>query len=159
MSGFENTPITKVISFAALSLGLFLGQSHSITFDYTEIFSGHVSRLITSQLAFENMAQTIVGLMLLYSFRTIERQMGVKKFGAYVLFSYTISILLQLAVAVLVVSNFDVNFVPIPGPYFLIFSLLAIYYGTYRTCHQISDHLEYAFLFYLMRIIALWSQQ
>ena len=88
---------------------------------------GEVWRLFTSQIIFRNKAQAIVGLILLYSCRQFERQMGVKKFGAFLIFSLLISVLTMTAFIV-VCLTVGVHFVPSSGPFFLIFALMAFYY-------------------------------
>lgn len=88
---------------------------------------GELWRLASSQIIFRNKAQAIVGLILLYTCRQFERQMGSRKFGAFLLFSLTTSILSLLGLIV-IFASVGYNLVPSSGPYFLIFSLVAFYY-------------------------------
>jgi len=74
------------------------------------------------------MAQTIVGLLILYACRLFERQLGVRKFGAFFCFSLFVSIAFQVCLAV-ISDGLGVHFVPASGPYFLIFALLFLYYA------------------------------
>lgn len=90
--------------------------------------NGEFWRLVTSQIVFRSKAQAVVGLILLYTCRQFERQMGSRKFGAFLVFSLVASLLSLLGVIV-VAASLGVNLVPSSGPYFLIFALVALYYG------------------------------
>src|ERR1700740_885090 len=98
--------------------------------DLERLMHGEVWRLITSQLIYRNKAQAIVGLILLYSTRQFERQMGVKKFGAFMIFSLLISSLTMMAFIVICLT-IGIHFVPSSGPFFLIYALMAFYYCKY----------------------------
>mmetsp|Transcript_7250 Transcript_7250/g.7334 ORF Transcript_7250/g.7334 Transcript_7250/m.7334 type:complete len:288 (+) Transcript_7250:368-1231(+) len=126
--GYENTPITQIISALILILGWLFGSSKFITLELFKLGELQLWRIITSQLIFENLAQTAVGLMLLYSFRQFERQMGSKKFAFFVFISSIITQFNVISVEIFALSM-DFDFVPASGPYFLIFSLLAIFYS------------------------------
>ncbi len=128
--------------------------------DVERVLQGEVWRLATSQIIFRNKAQAIVGLILLYTCRQFERQMGSRKFGAFLLFSLTTSILSLLGLIV-IFASVGYNLVPSSGPYFLIFSLVAFYYckclfitQDYQCVKHLlcSSHTETA----LVTILALW---
>lgn len=71
----------------------------------------------------------MVGLIVLYSLRGFERQMGSKKFGAYLIYSLLSSTVLSiLFVLILNVMMGWLSFVPSSGPFFLIYSLMIFYY-------------------------------
>lgn len=84
-------------------------------------------RIATSFLVFQNGAQTIVGLILLYTCRQFERQMGSKKFGAFLVISLVISTLLSIALAV-VAASIGFYLVPSSGPFPLVFALMTYYF-------------------------------
>jgi membrane associated rhomboid family serine protease len=95
---------------------------------------GQLWRVVTSFLVFQNSAQIIVGLILLYTCRQFERQMGSKKFGAFLVFSVFVSTLIGLAI---IVAAWSVGFylVPSPGPFPLIFALMTYYFCKYLYFH------------------------
>lgn len=126
-AGFENAPITQVLSGFALLLGWFHGSSKTSSLDLFKLGEGELWRLIASQLVFENTAETVVGVILLYCFRQFERQMGTRKFGFFVFLSYVISLFNLITVEILLLSV-DAVYIPASGPYFLIFSMLAIFH-------------------------------
>ncbi len=100
------------------------------SFNFSDLFHvlhGEVWRLITSFFVFQNSAQTIVGLILLYTCRQFERQMGSKKFGAFLIFSSVVSTLLCIAMIV-VASSIGFYLVPSSGPFALIFALMINYF-------------------------------
>ena len=128
--GYENTPIIQIISGITLLLGWFFGKANIAELDFYAIGQGNIWRLLFSQLIFENTAETVVGLMLLYIFRQFERQMGTRKFAFFVFLSMTISLFNVISFQILA-QSVDILFIPASGPYFLIFSMLAIYYCKY----------------------------
>jgi membrane associated rhomboid family serine protease len=95
--------------------------------DLFHLLHGEVWRLVTSFFVFQNSAQTIVGLILLYTCRQFERQMGSKKFGAFLIFSSVISTLICIAMIV-VASSIGFYLVPSSGPFALIFALMTNYF-------------------------------
>ena len=128
--GYENTPIIQIISGITLLLGWFFGKANIAELDLYAIGQGNIWRLLFSQLIFENTAETVVGLMLLYIFIQFERQMGTRKFAFFVFLSMTISLFNVISFQILA-QSVDILFIPASGPYFLIFSMLAIYYCKY----------------------------
>lgn len=125
--GYENTPITQILSALILILGWLFGSSKFIALELFRLGDGQLWRIISSQLIFENLAQTAVGLMLLYSFRQFERQMGSRKFAFFAFLSFVTTVFNLISVEIFALSM-DFDFIPATGPYFLIFSLLAIFY-------------------------------
>jgi membrane associated rhomboid family serine protease len=127
--GYEHAPISQILSLSVLVLGLLFGspddRSNSI------LASGsNILRFLGKQLVFENMAQTIVGVMLLYTFRQFERQMGSRKFGVFVLMSAVSTVICEVIFAGLM-GGAGIRFVPASGPYSIIFSLLVMFYCEY----------------------------
>ena len=97
--------------------------------DLHRLMRGEIWRLITTHFVFRNPAQLMVGLIVLYSLRGFERQMGSKKFGAYLIYSLLSSTVLSvLFILILNVLIGWLSFVPSSGPFFLIYSLMIFYY-------------------------------
>lgn len=138
--GFESAPITQLLTISVLVSGLvFGGASEWIGLDIFSIGSGQLWRLVTGQLIFENMAQTAVGAMLLYTFRQFERQMGSKKFGGFVVITLLLSTVALMTVAVLAAS-IEAVFIPASGPFALIFAALALFYNRIPKMHASEYH-------------------
>ncbi len=108
--------------------------------DIQQVLNGEIWRLASSQIVFRNKAQAIVGLILLYSCRQFERQMGSRKFGAFLAFSCATSLLALLALIV-VAASIGYNLIPSPGPFFLIYSLVAFYYCKPSYCMRLLPEL------------------
>ncbi|KAI9476478.1 MAG: hypothetical protein EXX96DRAFT_577313 [Benjaminiella poitrasii] len=137
--GFYNVPVTKfmVILLSSCSiLASILNIKQYFHLQITPHISEHhqVWRLITSHLAFGNSSDVFFGLVLLYTFRVIERQYGCAKYSAFIFISVLISSLLELG-ALMIGAQFGLKNIP-GGPYALIFSILYQYYRiipiTYR---------------------------
>lgn len=128
MLGYESAPVTQLMSLLILSMSIFLRKFHEDwAFDLEAVSKGNLHRLVTSQLVFTSVAQTMVGLSLLYVCRQFERQLGSRKFGAFTFLSFTLSALLAVAMASFT-KAMDYDYSPSSGPYTLIFSLLVLYY-------------------------------
>lgn len=91
------------------------------------LYGGEVHRVFLSPLVFADMGQTLYGLMLLYALRNLERQMGFKKFGGFVMMTYVGSIVLNLAIALLLSSSALADVLQ-PGPFYLAYSMLFLYF-------------------------------
>ena len=125
--GYENAPVTQLISVFTILLGWFHGSSKILSLDLFKLGEGQMWRLLSSQIIFESTAEAVVGLMLLYTFRQFERQMGTRKFGFFVFLSLLIS-LFNLVTFQILLQSLDIHFVPASVPYFLIYAMLAIFY-------------------------------
>lgn len=88
---------------------------------------GELWRFIFGHLAFANMSQTVVGLILIYTYRSFERQMGSRKYGAFLFLSWAFSTLVYLALMGIFAAT-GVSFSPSSGPFFFIFAQLAFFY-------------------------------
>ena len=148
----ENAPITLILTIFTIFLTLIYGSSELISLgkilllsnptkllltnsineiDIRSLYKYEVWRLFTSQCIFSNMAQTFIGMLLMYICRQFERQFGSRKYGGFVVLSFVLSVLLQFLV-VTITGAADLDFTPAHGPFFLIFSLLPLFY-----CKQI----------------------
>lgn len=127
-SGFENCPISLGLSVIVTTATLFRGNSAPGRYgiDTSALLGGNISRLFTGHFCFSSVPQMFIGVMLLYTMRQFERQLGPRKFAAFVAVSYSISTLTQMAI-VTTASSMGIKLSMSSGPYFLIYSLLALY--------------------------------
>lgn len=88
---------------------------------------GEIWRLLFGHLAFRNMSQTVIGLILLYIYRSFERQMGSRKYGGFLFLSWIYSNIIY-AILLLITNSAHSNFSPSSGPFFFIFAQLAFFY-------------------------------
>ena len=126
---FDHAPISSYVFLMTL-VSMLMGSSTShshIALDLSNIYNGEVYRIALSPLFFLDTPQVIVGLILIYTLRQLERQMGSRKFGAFVLLSYVISLLAQVALIV-TFSSVGYDIIPSPGPFYYIFSILPFFH-------------------------------
>ncbi len=96
--------------------------------DSTRIMhGGEFWRFIFGHLAFHSMAQTVVGLILLYTYRSFERQMGSRKYGGFLFLSWLYCNIVYLIILG-ITSSAKLSFSPSSGPFFFIFAQLAFFY-------------------------------
>jgi hypothetical protein len=103
--------------------------------DVNAIYKLQLWRFLTGQFVFKNMAQAIVGIMLLYFCRQFERFLGSKKYGAFVFLAFSISVMIQLGVVV-IMESLDIHYASANGPYFLVFALLPLYHSYIPKLHN-----------------------
>ncbi|KAF7031224.1 hypothetical protein CFC21_042586, partial [Triticum aestivum] len=77
--------------FGLRSRFLDLGLSHQNLYENLRIW-----RVIASLFAFSSSPELIFGVALLYYFRVFERQIGSNKYAVFIIFSMTVSVLLQI---------------------------------------------------------------
>eukprot|EP01031_Cornospumella_fuschlensis_P044571 gene44571-54507_t len=129
MLGFENAPITRVIAFASFLLTYLLGgRSADYSLDFDRVLRGEVWRLFSHTLIFPYVTQSLFAAVLFYNFSIFERQMGTRKFAAFLVFCYLYCLLATCAVEV-VGGMLDLHVSPASGPYFIIYALVAFYYS------------------------------
>jgi len=126
-TGYSHAPLIQVISITTLIFSTAFKVSN-VELDLYKVIHGEIWRLITTHLVFRNPAQLIVGLMVLYSLRGFERQMGSKKFGAYLIYCLLASTVLSILFILILDVLMGLSFVPSSGPFFLIYSLMIFYY-------------------------------
>lgn len=123
--GFYNAPITKALtlSTALLTTVLSAAQKDRWALDLPRVLSsGQFHRLVTRHLFFRDTAELLVGCGLLYTFRTFERQMGSRKFGAFCVVATAVATSLEVgALSALSVSRTS------PGPYGILYALFILY--------------------------------
>eukprot|EP01117_Protostelium_nocturnum_P020265 TRINITY_DN9031_c0_g1_i1.p1 TRINITY_DN9031_c0_g1~~TRINITY_DN9031_c0_g1_i1.p1 ORF type:complete len:317 (-),score=106.11 TRINITY_DN9031_c0_g1_i1:194-1111(-) len=123
-SGFQNAPISKMgmILVGGTSVLVSMTKQKNL-FEFPKI--GNIFefwRLFSSHFPFGSASEILFGMLLIYYFRVFERQMGSRKFAAFLLGSISIFSMLQLALLV----TFPKIQLP-SGPYSYIFSLLTLY--------------------------------
>ncbi|VAH80839.1 unnamed protein product [Triticum turgidum subsp. durum] len=100
LPGFHNAPVSRAVVVAAAlfsvpfglrSRFLALGLSHQNLYENLRIW-----RVIASLFAFSSSPELIFGVALLYYFRVFERQIGSNKYAVFIVFSMTVSVLLQI---------------------------------------------------------------
>jgi hypothetical protein len=79
-------------------------------------------------LIFSQGAQVVVGVILLYTCRQFERQMGTRKFAGFFVYSFLFSQLSSIAVMV-IASSIGMKLSISSGPYFIIFAQLFMFYS------------------------------
>jgi membrane associated rhomboid family serine protease len=132
-SAFSNAPISNFVVLASAIVSII-----GLTFNVKELFwldmkglaMGQYWRLMTFPFSFIGFSEMLFGLPLLYSFRTLERQLGSSKFGVFVILSFLVSSLLVL-ILLFTTSNMGAdprNELVFSGPYALIFGALVLYY-------------------------------
>jgi len=127
MSYFVHAPITKSIIFITGFLSVLansLNLRQTLELDKEGLSKFELWRLITSRFLFLGTSEIICGLILLYMFRIFERQMGSRKYGAFVVLSFFVSTFLE-SILLLFYLEDTVSF---SGPYFLIFAELVQYF-------------------------------
>lgn len=125
--GFETAPITKglcVCTIVAGVVGGFTKGSLELNVYPKIVTNKEVWRLFTGQVFFSSSSEIVLGALLLYSFRALERLFGSKKFAGFAVFLLLSSSLVQLAI---LFSSKDTISSFLPGPYALVFGLFCNY--------------------------------
>jgi len=128
---YEGCVVVQVVSIVALVGGVFSRDAKSVALSLPSVVhQGQVYRVLLSSFVFADMGQTFYGLLLLYALRQFERLMGLRKFGGFAIVAYLGTVVANLATAALLTGTGLVksDYVPQPGPYFLIYSALYLYY-------------------------------
>lgn len=131
-SYFDSAPLSQVVFLITLSSMVIGDQrdahNHSIfALDLNNVYKGEFHRIFLSPLFFRSTPQIVVGLILIYTTRQFERQMGTRKYSAFVFLSFIISLFLQIAFLV-TFQSMGVDFSLAPGPFYYIFSSLPFFY-------------------------------
>ncbi|KAL2226052.1 rhomboid-like protein 20 [Sesamum indicum] len=123
-SGFNNAPVTRTIVIASALFTIIFGiqgRSRNLGWSYQDIFKKlQIWKLIVSVFGFSSTPELVFGIYLLYYFRVFERQIGSNKYTVFILFSITISLLLEV-LALWLLKDPSLNILT-SGPYGLIFS-------------------------------------
>lgn len=123
-SGFNNAPITRAFVISCVIFTIVFGiqgRSNNLGISYQDIFNKlKVWKLVVSVFAFSSTPELMFGAYLLYYFRVFERQISSNKHSVFILFSLSVSLLLEL-LAVALLKDPSLNSLT-SGPYWLIFS-------------------------------------
>ncbi|XP_010554763.1 PREDICTED: rhomboid-like protein 20 isoform X2 [Tarenaya hassleriana] len=129
-SGFSNAPVAKAFVIGSALFTVFFGirgRSSKLGLSYQDIFEKfRVWKLIMSIFAFSSTPELMFGLYLLYYFRVFERQIGSNKYSVFILFSMTVSLLLETLLLSLL-KDPTANLLT-SGPYGLIFASFVPFY-------------------------------
>ncbi|XP_010525469.1 PREDICTED: rhomboid-like protein 20 isoform X2 [Tarenaya hassleriana] len=129
-SGFSNAPVAKAFVIASAIFTVFFGirgRSSKLGLSYQDIFEKfRIWKLILSIFAFSSTPELMFGLYLLYYFRVFERQIGSNKYSVFILFSTTVSLLLE-TVLLSLLKDPTANLLT-SGPYGLIFASFVPFY-------------------------------
>jgi len=131
-SGLYNAPIVKVLLFGSVGSSLFVHALKHLTMPSSISLTSQMVRLVTHNLFFTGVGDAVTSVILLYSFRIFERQMGSAKFAVFTLTTWMTYALLFLIWLVLQPQRSA----PISGPYGLIFALLVQYYFEIPASHH-----------------------
>lgn len=124
----ENAPVSLTISLVtAISAMLYSGHPGRFGLDLNKIMHGQMTRLWSSFLVFNSPSQAFLAVLMLYSYRIFERQLGSSKYAAFFAVSFACSLLLKLAV-ILLGNLIGMHLVPASGPFFFLFAQLPFYY-------------------------------
>uniref|UniRef100_A0A0A9E481 UBA domain-containing protein n=1 Tax=Arundo donax TaxID=35708 RepID=A0A0A9E481_ARUDO len=130
LPGFHNAPASRAVVVAAALFSVFLGfrgRFLDLGLSYESVYEKlRIWRLITSLFAFSSTPELIFGAALLYYFRVFERQIGSNKYAVFIIFTTTVSVLLQI-LALGYLKDRTLN--PLTsGPYGLIFASFVPFY-------------------------------
>lgn len=128
--GFPSRPVARAVWLTALIFSLFYIRSEQEvpSFSLTHVLGGNYALLFTPFVTFDTYPLLLVGLILLYSFRTFESNWKSSKFGAFLFYGYILNLLLTVGVSV-TMAQMGMTYTPASGPYFLISALLVVYYN------------------------------
>lgn len=128
-SGFNNAPVTRAIIICSALFTVFFGvqgRSSKLALSYQDVFQKpQLWKIIVSMSAFTSTPELMFGLYLLYYFRVFERQIGSNKYSVFILFSASLSFLLESVVLALLK---DPSTSITSGPYGLIFASFVPFY-------------------------------
>lgn len=121
--------VSNMVTMCVVSISLSTGgrSVDKISLSLNALSRGELSRILVSQFYFKTWPQLLLGLIVIRTFAVFEKQMGTRKFGSFVIISWGMCILQQIALAVLG-ATVGLQIVPEPGPFFFIFSLLPLYH-------------------------------
>ncbi|CAN4109323.1 unnamed protein product [Withania somnifera] len=128
-SGFNNAPVTRALVIASTLFTIIFGvrgRANHLGWSYQDIFQKlRIWKLILSIFTFSSTPELVFGLYLLYYFRVFERQIGSNKYSVFLLFSFVVSLLLEVLALQLIK---DPSLSILSGPYGLIFSSFVPFY-------------------------------
>lgn len=132
--GLEGAPITQGIAIVTLISSL-LTDPAVVSLNARALVNGQLWRILTYAFPFGNSSQLIIGTILLYNLRIFERFMGSRKYGAFLVLSASVSTLSTIGIMSLF-NSVDIEIYPASGPFFLIYSLLPLFYRFIPRLHS-----------------------
>jgi len=128
--GFDNAPFSLVVLSLVGLIGMFKSSSgYGVVrgIDINTIYNGDIWRFLTANLYFSSAPQFVVGIFLIYTFRNFERQMGTKKFAAFMTIAFVATSISNVAI-LSTFASMRLGLSISPGPYFFIYSLIPFYH-------------------------------
>jgi membrane associated rhomboid family serine protease len=107
---------------------LYGGSSHTILDIDKIIGKGEIGRLLSSQFIFSTPSQAVFAIIMLYTCRLFERQLGTKKYGAFFFSTLLITLFLNVLFA-FIFKSCGIRFAPAAGPYFFLFAQMALFHS------------------------------
>ncbi|KAJ1462995.1 hypothetical protein M885DRAFT_504485 [Pelagophyceae sp. CCMP2097] len=130
---FGGAPFTRLACVgSAICTLLFSPQlKRELAFDLGRILAnGEVWRVVTRHAAYDTVGECVAGSVALYGMRKLERLMGPRKFGAFVVVVLSAAAAAETAIVVLLSRpESAASLRPASGPYALVFGLFALYYA------------------------------
>ena len=124
--GFTHAPVTKIIITAVVLCTVFssiIGSRPRLILLLNPVKDGQIWRLLTHNLIFTTPGELLFGVVLLYYFRQLERQLGSSRFAAF-----AISVTSFYSLLLLWIQLSNPSFLSASGPYALILASLIHYF-------------------------------
>ncbi|KAF5838279.1 hypothetical protein DUNSADRAFT_3075 [Dunaliella salina] len=151
LGGFGNAPVTKGLLLATAGASILHQSARSGS------VAKHAVGAASRVLVFRHPGELLLGVMLIYYFRSLERRAGSSKFACFVTFSTGLSLALQ-AVAVKYARYVGTNIPIVPtGPYGYIFASFAQYYFDYPSTSHFMWKFSNKTFFYMAGLQLLTS--
>ena len=148
------------------ALSMVLGSAApTLAINLQAMYHGEIHRIALSSLFFTSTSQIFIGLVLVYTLRQVERLMGSRKFGAFVVVSFLLSLLMQLAIVV-AGNTMMITFIPSPGPFYYIFSTMPFFHrhipklrpSSYTIMNSLNFVISEKSLYYLLASQLMFSE-
>ena len=130
-SGFYGAPVTKALcglTLGGFSILSFTGQKKHYEMALSRRNISNPVNMLTTPFVFASFGEVICGLMLLYTFRQLERKMGSIKFASYTIVSAALGLTVQLAFLVVFERHLT------PDPCQLFSRCYSHFLPTYQSC-------------------------
>mmetsp|Transcript_6525 Transcript_6525/g.17492 ORF Transcript_6525/g.17492 Transcript_6525/m.17492 type:complete len:281 (-) Transcript_6525:349-1191(-) len=146
LGGFGNAPVTKGLLIATAGASILHQSARSGS------VAKHAVGAASRVLVFRHPGELLLGVMLIYYFRSLERRAGSSKFACFVTFTTGLSLALQAVAA----KYAHIPIVP-TGPYGYIFASFAQYYFDYPSTSHFMWKFSNKTFFYMAGLQLLTS--
>ncbi len=110
---------------------LYGGSTHTNLDIERVVTHGEFGRLVSSQFIFSTPSQAMFAVIMLYTCRLFERQLGTKKYGAFFFSSLLLTLMLNVGLS-FVFRTAGIRFAPAAGPYFFLFAQMALFHSKFK---------------------------